>query len=114
MSLDVLLAELEARAVTSVTDAIFPDVTLEPLQMLDCTAVTAVTPENIIATIECPLKASDMRDLYDECVAIAEFEGGLCSDDAEDQATQELGARHCMWNDGHPAKGIYPAILIAR
>ena len=45
MSLDALLARLEARVVTPVTDAPIPDVTLEPLQILGCTAVTSVTAE---------------------------------------------------------------------
>jgi hypothetical protein len=52
MSLDALLARLEARTVTPVTDAPITAVTLEPLQMLGCTAVTSVTAENEQARFE--------------------------------------------------------------
>jgi hypothetical protein len=94
MSLDALLARLEARAVTPVTDALTTDVTPKPLQMLGCTVVTPVTVESIIAEIQCPLEASDMRDLYEERAAIAEYGGGLSRNDAEARAILELQAWH--------------------
>jgi hypothetical protein len=83
MSLDALLARLEVRAVTPVTAAVLPDVTLEPLRRLECTSVTPVTAESIIAAIECPLEASDMRDLYEERAAIFQYGGGLSRTEAE-------------------------------
>jgi len=90
MSLDALLARPEARAVTPVTDAPIPAVTPNPLQTLGCTAVTPVTAESIIAAMECPLEASDMRDFYEERAAIFEYDGGLSRSDAEAQAFAEL------------------------
>ena len=92
MSLDALLARLEERAVTPVTDAALPDVTLEPLQTLGCMVVTPVTAESIIAAIQCPLEASDVRDFYEERAAIAEYDCGLSRSDAEAQAFAELQA----------------------
>jgi len=52
MSLDALLAKLEARTVTPVTDVPIPAVTEKPLQTLGCTAVTSVTPENAEVAFE--------------------------------------------------------------
>ena len=90
MSLDALLAKLEARTVTPVTDAPSHDVTPEPLQILGCTAVTSVTAESIITAMECPLEASNMHDFYEERAAILEYDGGLSRSDAEAQAFAEL------------------------
>lgn len=51
MSIDSLLARLEARSVTPVTAVVTPDVTPKPLQILTVTRVTSVTPQNdVIAT----------------------------------------------------------------
>jgi hypothetical protein len=83
MSLETLFAWLEARDVTPVTASAIADVTPEPSQMLGCTAVTPVTAESIIAAIQCPLAASDMRDLYEERAAILEYDGGLSRTEAE-------------------------------
>jgi hypothetical protein len=48
MNLDALLAGFDARDDTPVTAAVLPDVTLEPLLMLERTSVTPVTAESVL------------------------------------------------------------------
>lgn len=82
MSLDALLAKLEARTVTAVTDSRGDDVTLNIKQNQACTAVTPVT-----AAI------NDNADnyAYEERTAIMEFDGGMSRAEAEAQALASMG-----------------------
>lgn len=83
MSLDALLARLEARTVTPVTGAPSPDLTENPKEILERTAVTPVTATTVITAMECALEANDMRDLYEERAAIFEYDGELSRTEAE-------------------------------
>lgn len=79
MSLDVLLARLEAPNVTAVTASSVTDVMPKPLENNVCTAVTLVTSSNI-----------DDKGSFEKRAAILEFDGGLSHADAEAQAAREL------------------------
>lgn len=89
MSLDALLARLEARTVTPVTDAPSYDVTEKPKKILGYTAVTPVTAEGIICTPK-SLTEEEQQDYYEETSAIAQYDGGLSPTDAKAQAVIEL------------------------
>ena len=93
MGLNALLARLEARSVTSVTNAIAHDVIEKPNQIKACTVVTSVTSTNNsfvadIPVIPCAWDANDWQAFFDERAAIAEYDGRLLRADAEMLARQ--------------------------
>ena len=94
MSLELLLAKLEEKAVTPVTDVGEPDVTPKALQTQGCTSVTAVTAKNTAATNHNQLPANDWLDLYEERAAIYEYDAGLTRIEAERLAYRDTALEY--------------------
>ena len=101
MSLEALLAKLEAKAVTPVTDMPKPDLTPKAAQTQGCTSVTPVTAKNITATTAHLLPASDWLDFYEQRAAIYEYEAGLPRIEAERLAYQDVALEYLQAK--HPA-----------
>ncbi len=87
MSLDTLLARLEARTATPVTAAPMPSVTPEPLQNQACTPVTPVTDD------AARMLQEDDIEFFNQRAGFLQFGCNLSCADAEAQALAELQVR---------------------